>query len=121
MLGSGEVPAEARPESLEFAESNMIGIGVDFGTSNSAVAWFDGRRLQLVDLEKNGTIMPTATHLDRDLITTTGEEAVETYIEENRDRIVELTAEVIGKSTLAVTGSDSQDPHSQAETVYLLE
>jgi len=95
----------------------MFGIGVDFGTSNSAVAWFDGKRLQLVSLEKNGTIMPTATHLDRNLVTTTGEEAVDTYIEENRDRIVELTAEVIAKTTLAVSASSSEDPHSQAETV----
>lgn len=95
----------------------MIGIGVDFGTSNSAVAWFDGRRLQLVSLEKNDTIMPTATHLDRDLATTTGEEAVEQYIEENSDRVVELTAEVIAKTTLVVSASDPLDPHSESESV----
>lgn len=104
----------------EFKVMNMIGVGVDFGTSNSAVAWFDGQRLQLVSIEENGDIMPTAMHLDRDLVTTTGEEAVETYIEENRDRIVELTAEVIAKTTLAVSSSNSEDPHSEAETVEYL-
>jgi hypothetical chaperone protein len=98
-------------------EMKMIGVGVDFGTSNSAVAWFDGQRLRLVSLEQNGTIMPTATHLDRDLVTTTGEEAVEQYIEENRDRTVELTAEVIAKTSMVVSESNPLDPHSESESV----
>ena len=39
--------------------------------------------------------MPTATHLDRELHSETGLPAIEQYIEEIRDRIVELTSEVI--------------------------
>lgn len=61
--------------------------------------------------------MPTATHLDRDLVTTTGEEAVEQYIEENRNRIVELTAEVIAKTTLVVSASDPLNPHAESKSV----
>ena len=60
------------------------------GTSNSAAAWFDGSQVRLVQLESHDPIMPTATHLDRELTLLTGEAAVEQYIEENRDRIVEL-------------------------------
>ena len=94
----------------------MIGVGIDFGTSNSAAAWFDGDRVHMVPLEVDGDIMPTATHLDRELVTRTGEEAVTQYIEENRDRIVELTPEIIGKSTLLVSEGNQEDPQSESET-----
>ncbi len=114
---AGQFPLLQALFSTPLTETQMIGVGVDFGTSNSAVAWFDGQRLRLVSLEKDGTIMPTATHLDRDLVTTTGEEAVEQYIEENRDRTVELTAEVIAKTTLLVSSTNPSDPRSESESV----
>jgi hypothetical chaperone protein len=93
----------------------MIGIGIDFGTSNSAAAWYDGKQMHLVRLENDDDIMPTATHLDRDLVTTTGSEAVTQYIEENRDRIVELTPEIIAKSAMVTADAVADDPHSEAE------
>ena len=76
----------------------MIGVGIDFGTSNSAAAWYDGERVRLVQLESDDAIMPSATHLNRDLETKTGRQAVLQYIEENRDRIVKLTPQCIAKS-----------------------
>lgn len=94
----------------------MIGVGVDFGTSNSAAAWYDGEQVHLVQLEEADAIMPTATHLDRELATLTGEAAVTQYIEENRDRIVELTPEVIAKSAMVTEEANPDDPHSQAQT-----
>ncbi|MFP6808894.1 MAG: Hsp70 family protein [Pseudomonadales bacterium] len=93
----------------------MIGVGIDFGTSNSAAAWFDGDQVRLVQLEESDAIMPTAMHLDRELLTLTGREAVEEYIEENRDRIVELTPEIIGKSAMLVGDANTSDPGSEAE------
>jgi hypothetical chaperone protein len=99
------------------SSKKIIGIGVDFGTSNSAVAWFDGVVLELVQLEDSGPIMPSATHLDREYATSTGEAAVRQYIEENRDRIVELTPEVISRSSLLVSAADPVDAHSSGETL----
>ncbi len=93
----------------------MIGVGIDFGTSNSAAAWYDGRQVVLVELEADDAIMPTAMHLDRQLKTTTGKGAVDQYIDENRDRIVELTPELIAKSALLTGEADAEDPHSEAE------
>jgi len=93
----------------------MIGVGIDFGTSNSAAAWYDGERVRLVQLESDGAIMPTATHLNRDLETKTGQHAVLQYIEENRDRIVELTPEIIAKSAIVTSEAAIDDPHSEAE------
>jgi hypothetical chaperone protein len=95
----------------------MIGVGIDFGTSNSAAAWYDGKQVRLVQLENDDDIMPTATHLDRELVTTTGSDAVTQYIEENQDRIVELTSEVIAKSVMLTADAAAGDPHSEAETM----
>ena len=94
----------------------MVGVGLDFGTSNSAAAWYDGEKVHLVRLEKEDAIMPTATHLDRDLATLTGNDAVAQYIEENRDRIVELTPEVIAKSAILTGDANPDDPHAEVET-----
>ena len=94
----------------------MIGIGLDFGTSNSAAAWYDGEHVRMIPLEKCDAIMPTAMHLDRELNTLTGEAAVTQYIDENRDRIVELTPEVIAKASMVTSEANSADPHSEAET-----
>ena len=93
----------------------MIGIGIDFGTSNSAAAWFDGTTVHLVQLESDEAIMPTATHLDRELRTKIGKAAVQQYIDENRDRIVELTPEIVGKSDLLVNEGNPDDPTSSPE------
>ena len=93
----------------------MIGVGIDFGTSNSAAAVYDGAEVRLVQLEADDPIMPTATHLDRELATLTGQAAVEQYIEENRDRIVELTPEVIAKSSILTGERNIEDPNSESE------
>jgi hypothetical chaperone protein len=93
----------------------MIGVGLDFGTSNSAAAWFDGSQVHMVPLEPPYDIMPTATHLNRELKTRTGREAVNQYIEENRDRMVELTPEVIAKSQILVEERDTSDATSEHE------
>ena len=99
-----------------------VGIGIDFGTTNSAAAVFDGDEVALVPLEAEavgmaatehaGEIMPSATYIDRGLQTCTGREAIRRYIDDNTGRKVELVPEVIGKATLAVghAAADSRNP-----------
>lgn len=97
----------------------MIGIGIDFGTSNSAAAWYDGEHVHMIDLEVGEAIMPTATHLDREFMITTGSDAVELYIEENRNRVVELTSEVIGRTAILTGGGgDAGGPETTTHNVY---
>ena len=94
------------------SRAKPLGIGIDFGTSNSAAAIFDGERVALVRLEANAAIMPSATYIDRDLQTRTGRDAVARYVADNTGRKVELLPEVIGKAMLAVgnAGADSRSP-----------
>ena len=48
-----------------------IGIGIDFGTSNSSAALFDGERVHAVELDAaatvQGDVMPTILYVDRSL------------------------------------------------------
>ena len=101
---------------------SRLGVGIDFGTTNSAAAVFDGEQVTLVPLEAgaagslaaehDGEIMPSATYIDRALQTSTGREAIRRYIDDNTGRKVELVPEVIGKASLAVghAGADSRTP-----------
>ncbi|MEE9254877.1 MAG: Hsp70 family protein, partial [Pseudomonadales bacterium] len=94
----------------------MIGVGVDFGTSNSAVAYFDGESVELVQLEADGPIMPTATYIDREFHTKTGNDAIRQYIGDNTGRTVELVPEVIGRASVLVS-ERSPGSRESAETL----
>ncbi len=108
--------------------SEHIGVGIDFGTTNSAAAVFDGDVVQLIRLEAGsadaGTqaqehdaeIMPSATYIDRALQTRTGRDAIDRYIADNTGRKVELVPEVVGRATLAV-GNVAADSRSPGETL----
>ena len=77
--------------------SKQLGIGVDYGTSNSVAAVFDGQNVHLVQLESHSAVMPSATYIDRDFQIVTGQAAIDCYIESNTGRTVELSAEVLGE------------------------
>ena len=85
-----------------------VGIGIDFGTTNTAAALYDGRRVTLIDLDRPAQIMPSATYIDSELQTLTGQAAIDRYIADNVGRTVELVPEVIGESTLMVGDPDPE-------------
>ncbi|HEY5680118.1 MAG TPA: Hsp70 family protein [Pseudomonadales bacterium] len=93
-----------------------VGVGIDFGTTNSAAATYDGERLQLVALEGADPIMPSATYIDRELQTLTGQAAINQYIADNTGRTVELVPEVIAETSAFVEHGDSENP-APVETV----
>ncbi len=97
------------------------GVGIDFGTSNSTAAWFDGRTLHSVRLEHGSAVLPTAIHLDREFASLTGQEAISRYVEENRGRRVELVAEVIGEAASGIGAVDMEitgELETQRRTLY---
>lgn len=87
-----------------------VGIGIDFGTTNSAAAVYDGESLALIPLEGTTTIMPSATYIDQPLTTSTGQEAIDRYIADNTGRTVELVPEVIAETSSFVEHGDSEHP-----------
>ncbi len=86
-----------------------IGIGIDFGTTNSTAAMFDGEKLSLVALEASNSIMPSATYIDRELQTMTGRSAIDRYIHDNTGRTVELIPEVVGEISQFVEAGDAEE------------
>jgi hypothetical chaperone protein len=78
------------------------GVGVDFGTSNSTVAWFDGTTLRCVAVEAASAILPTAIHLSREFVGSTGSEAIDQYVEENTARLVHLVPEILGQASSGI-------------------
>jgi hypothetical chaperone protein len=91
----------------------MMGVGVDFGTSNSTVAWFDGLQLRFVEVETRSPILPTAVHLSKEYEGSTGAAAIDRYVQENTARLVHLVPEILGQA--AGTIEDSSPEHEMAE------
>ena len=70
-------------------KARAVGIGIDYGTSNSAAAIYDGVIVSVIKLEKTSTIMPSATYIDSEYKICTGQNAINTYVEVNTGRTVE--------------------------------
>ncbi|MEJ1963421.1 MAG: Hsp70 family protein [Gammaproteobacteria bacterium] len=96
----------------------MVGIGVDFGTSNSTIAWFDGKNLHHVSVEGSSAILPTAVHLNRLYAAITGTDAIDLYVEENRGRLVQLVTETIGEETVSLAQDSRSGGQDMRRVVY---
>ena len=48
------------------SEKLAVGIGIDFGTSNSAAAIFNGETVTMISLSEDSSIMPSANYVDQD-------------------------------------------------------
>lgn len=76
-----------------------IGIGIDFGTTNSSAAICDQSGVRQLPLEEASEIMPSATYLDRKFQVVTGQGAILNYVADNTGRTVEFIPEVIGEES----------------------
>ena len=97
---------------------SKLGIGIDFGTSNSAAAVFDGEQVRLVQLSELNPIMPSANYIDRDFASTIGQPAIDDYISDNQGRKVELSVEVIGEARTSAGTADGPASESETTKVY---
>jgi hypothetical chaperone protein len=80
-------------------------LGIDFGTSNSALAWAPlGRTAQLLPLEGTALAMPTAVFFNsEDLSTHFGREAVTHYLEGTEGRLMRSLKSLLGSPLLLET------------------
>jgi hypothetical chaperone protein len=93
-----------------------VGVGVDFGTSNSTVAWFDGTTLRCVAVEASSAILPTAIHLSREFVGSTGSEAIDRYVEENTARLVQLVPEILGQASSGIEDHSTETDMMELQT-----
>ena len=81
-----------------------LGVGIDFGTSNSVAATFDGTELKVMQFGAGSSSLPSANYLDHSLLAITGQEALDAYIDDNVGRRIELSAVPLGEARIS-TGS----------------
>lgn len=75
-------------------------IGIDFGTTNSGAALFDGRRVTLFPLDPAGTpptVIRSALYVTRDHQVLIGREASDTYYRQNSGRPRKLVRQYVGQ------------------------
>jgi hypothetical chaperone protein len=102
-------------------DSSRLGIGIDFGTSNSAAAVFDGEQVTLVRLAAPDSVMPSANYIDKAYQSSIGQQAIDDYIVGNTGRKVELSLEVLGEARSGTGGGESAmggPGESDTATVY---
>ncbi|MBT2323234.1 Hsp70 family protein [Variovorax paradoxus] len=77
-------------------------IGIDFGTSNSAVAWTTGRELAcMVPLEGSATTIPTAVFFNtEDRSTHFGRDAIALYLAGTEGRLMRSLKSLLGSSLM---------------------
>jgi hypothetical chaperone protein len=64
-------------------------VGIDFGTSNSGVAVYDGQRVTLLPIDPKNVlpeVVKTVLYITRDYRSSIGQDAVETYYRDNVNR-----------------------------------
>ena len=88
-------------------QSSRLGIGIDFGTSNSAAAVFDGEQVTLIKLAVPERVMPSANYIDKAFQSSIGQLAIDDYIEGNTGRKVELSLELLGEARSGTGGGES--------------
>jgi hypothetical chaperone protein len=92
----------------------MARIGIDFGTTNSSVAYFDGKRLRPIELDptnENPHVLPSLIYIDRAYQTRLGTQAAQAYLKRETGRRIVWERKKISPIEIIVAGSGSSPIH----------
>jgi hypothetical chaperone protein len=85
-------------------------VGIDFGTTNSSVAHFDGQDLTTIILDKrneNQYVLPSLIYIDRQLNSLLGMEAAEEYLKQENGRRPVWEKRFMGVIEVIVAGGNA--------------
>ncbi len=85
-------------------------LGIDFGTTNSAVAFYDGNTLTTVEIDLTtdpSTVLPSMIYVDRQHEYFLGMDAMREYAQRETGRPVRWERKVIGEFEVMVAGTGS--------------
>lgn len=88
----------------------MPRIGIDFGTTNSSVAYYDGKRLCPIELDaanENPHVLPSLIYMDRDYHTVLGTDAANEYLARETGRRIVWERKEIHPIEIIVGGAGS--------------
>lgn len=98
-------------------------IGVDFGTTHTSAAVYDGRDLRFIELDGRNTdrtLLRSMLYITREQVQLFGREAVETYLREDTGRIVRYEDKVVGtvENTVAQLARMPMEPDGPITIIY---
>ena len=100
-----------------------LSVGLDFGTSNSSAAVYDGQRVRLVPLDPaapDPTVMRTLLYLGRDGGRFYGQAALDRYLELNVGRPVRLEPRYAGTIEMTLTSLSEKDAFNVIQDTYAM-
>jgi hypothetical chaperone protein len=89
-------------------------IGIDFGTTNSSVAYYDGKRLRPIELDptnENPYVLPSLLYIDRAFNVALGTPAAAEYLRRETGRRIVWERKDIGAIEIIVAGGGSSPIH----------
>ncbi len=103
-------------------------IGLDFGTTNSSAALFDGQRVHMFPIDpgaRDAAVARSILYLTRDGDVFIGQEAVDTYYRQNTGRPSRMVRKIIGEIEMSFGDVGSTKgypvgPHNTFQEVYAL-
>src|SRR6266542_4686177 len=85
--GAATLHAQARGRVIGWDNRASVRFGLDFGTSNTSVAVWDGDRSTVLPIDPlAGAAMPTVLYVRRDGSSIVGRPAIDAYLADNRER-----------------------------------
>jgi hypothetical chaperone protein len=75
-------------------------VGIDFGTSNSGVAVYDGKQVRVLPIDRSNVtpeVVKSILYITKDFKTTIGQEAVELYYKHNVNRLRRYVKKWVGE------------------------
>ncbi len=98
-------------------------LGVDFGTTNSAIALYDGQQLKTIQVDRvndNADVMPSLLYVDRSHHVTTGAQAANAYLQYETGRPVRWRQHEAGEIEITVASLTSSDPIAFTQAVNVM-
>ena len=89
-------------------------LGIDFGTTNSSVAHYDGSELHPVHLDpanENAWVLPSLIWIDRNYSTKLGSQAASEYLDRETGRRIVWSRQDLGAIEIIVAGAGSSPIH----------
>ena len=99
-------------------------LGIDFGTTNSAIAFYDDGQLISVQTNpenENPYVLPSLIYVDRDYNATVGIEAAFEYLEHDTGRPVRWQKQFVGVAEIVVAGRGSDAETYDQELTALVD